>query len=112
MNESGSETVFGVAAVVAGIGVVLLGLAPLALPILVLLALAAAPLVPVAIAGALVTAVVAGPVLAVRRLRRRRASRRGPGGSARDAGRRDVLVDEADHGRALADRGRAALGGA
>jgi membrane protein implicated in regulation of membrane protease activity len=72
MNESTTESVFGAAAVVAGLGVVTLGLFPLALPIAILLAVAVLPLLPVVIVGGLVAGLITVPVLAVRRLRRRR----------------------------------------
>ena len=73
MDESRAETVFGVTAVLTGLGVVSLALFPFALPFAILLGLAALPLLPVAIVGGLVAALVAVPVFAARALRRRRA---------------------------------------
>jgi hypothetical protein len=53
MDESKTETVVGVAAVLMAGGALTFGLFPLALPAVVLLAILAVPLIPLAIAGAL-----------------------------------------------------------
>ena len=64
------------AAVVAGLGMITLVLFPLALPAIILAAVAVVPLVALALLLAVVSAVMAPPILAVRGLRRRSRSRR------------------------------------
>jgi hypothetical protein len=67
-----------------GGGIVTAALFPVAIPILALTALAALPLVPIAVAGGLAAALLARPVLAARGLVRRvSASRRSPRAAAR-----------------------------
>ena len=70
MRDSELQTVVGGAAVVAGIGTLSFMLFPLALPALILLGLAALPVIPLLIAGALILL----PVRALRRRRRHRAA--------------------------------------
>ncbi len=65
------ETLFGITIPLTGAGVVLLALAPLALPFLVLTIAATIPLLLVGLAVGLVVAVVAAPVVGARRLLRR-----------------------------------------
>lgn len=67
------ETLFGITIPLAGAGVLLFALAPLALPFLVLTIAATLPLVAVGLVLALVAGVIAAPVVLVRRLLRRRA---------------------------------------
>jgi hypothetical protein len=59
-----------VAAWLVGAGIVTMALFPLAIPIIALTAVAAIPLVLVALAVGLAAAVVAAPILLLRRLRR------------------------------------------
>ena len=71
-DTSKAEIITGIAGTLVGLGAVTMALFPLALPILVLLAVLAIPLVPIAIIGAMVAA--AG--LGVRSLARRAGGRR------------------------------------
>jgi len=63
--------------VLASLGIIVMVLFPFAIPGLVLVALVAVPLLVVGLVAALAAAVVAGPVLAIRALRRRIATRPG-----------------------------------
>jgi len=79
-----------------GGGILTMALFPLALPIILLTAAAAIPLLLVALAVGLVVAVVAAPILLLRRLRRPvRASRRSHNGRAGPA----VVPRPATNGR-------------
>ena len=100
MNESTDQTVFGATAVVAGLGVLILALFPLALPCLILVAVALLPLAPLAVVGGL----IAVPVLAARALRARRTP------PARSTGR-DWGTERAgsDRGQRLRREGRLGL---
>lgn len=70
-TETRMETVAGIAAALTSGGVILFALAPLALPILILTLVATLPLLVVGLAVGLVLAILAAPVILVRRLRRR-----------------------------------------
>jgi hypothetical protein len=63
-----SETLAGIAVPLTGAGVVLLALAPLALPIIILTIVATVPLILVGLVVALVVSVIAAPFVLVRRL--------------------------------------------
>jgi hypothetical protein len=71
MNSRTTEVIDEVSKWTVGLGIITLTLAPLALPILVLTAVALVPLALPLIAVGLVAAIVAVPVLLIRRLRRR-----------------------------------------
>ena len=73
-TESTAEVVNGTAAVVAAGGILTLALAPLAIPILVLTLVFAAPLLPLLIVPALAIGAVVGVVRLVRAIVRRGAS--------------------------------------
>jgi hypothetical protein len=78
-TESAALTTTGIAAVIAGGGVVTFALFPLAIPFLVLTAVFTAPLALIAIVPALAVGFVAAIVLAMRAIARRLARRRGGG---------------------------------
>ena len=84
--HSKTEVVSGASVGLVGAGVVTVALFPLALPIILLTAAATVPLLVPALAAGLVLAVVAVPILLLRRVRRpRRGSRpadRGRAGAA------------------------------
>jgi hypothetical protein len=71
-TPSAADTASEVGGVLIGFGILTMALFPFALPILLLTAAFAAPLVLLPLVAALPFAVVAGVVLAVRRLGRRR----------------------------------------
>ena len=74
--HSTNEVVSGASVALVGLGIVTFALFPLALPILILTAAATIPLLLPVVAIGLVLAVVAAPILLVRRLSGGRGSRR------------------------------------
>ncbi len=74
-----AETVFGISTALTGIGILTVALAPLAMPILILTIASLLPLVVIGAAVALPIGLIAGLVLVIRALarRRRRSDRRG-----------------------------------
>jgi hypothetical protein len=75
MDSSRTEVVDEISAWTVGLGILTMALAPLAIPFIVLTAVAVIPLVLPVVAIALVAAVVAVPVLLVRGLGRRLSAR-------------------------------------
>jgi uncharacterized membrane protein len=73
-SASFGECVEEVAALLAGVGILTFTLAPFAIPIIVLTAVAAIPLVAAGLAASLVAGVVATPILVVRSRRRNRVA--------------------------------------
>jgi hypothetical protein len=76
-SSSATETTFGVAAALTGIGIVTFALFPLSIPILILTAASLVPLLAVGIVVAIPVALIAAVVLAIRAIRRRATGRRG-----------------------------------
>jgi hypothetical protein len=78
MSRQTTEVIDEASKWTVGLGIITLALAPLALPMLVLTAVALVPLALPLIAVGLVAAIVAVPVLLIRRLRRRLIRRSRP----------------------------------
>ncbi|MGH2955051.1 MAG: hypothetical protein ACRDK9_13745 [Solirubrobacterales bacterium] len=87
-TESTALTTTGAAGALVGAGALTFALFPLAIPFLLLTAVFVAPLALVAIAAALPAAMVAGAVLGMRAMWRKRASR--APGSRGQSSRRDA----------------------
>jgi membrane protein implicated in regulation of membrane protease activity len=95
-----TDAVEGMSAVLFGAGFITMAIFPLAIPILLLTAVALIPLAIPALAATLVVGLVAAPVVLARRLRRKRAIRvRDPGErtAARAAMMGDVRHADAKH---------------
>ncbi len=75
--KSSIDVVEGVSGVLVGAGIITFALFPLALPLIALTAVAVIPFLLPVLAVGLVVAIIALPLLVVRRLRRRRATRAG-----------------------------------
>lgn len=75
-----------------GAGIITMALFPLALPIIALTAAAAIPLLLLGLAVALVVAVVAGPIILLRRLRRTIRASRYPESAAAPSARAPVAT--------------------
>ncbi|MQA73423.1 MAG: hypothetical protein GEU88_03555 [Solirubrobacterales bacterium] len=75
-SQSNAEGAVGIAAALAGLGVVTFALFPLALPFVILLIASTAPLLVVALAAALVGGALTAVGLAVRAVARRAGRRR------------------------------------
>jgi hypothetical protein len=73
-----TDTASGIAAAATGIGILTFALFPLAIPFLLLTAVFAAPLVIIPVAAPLPIAIVAGVVVAIRRVWRWLGARRRP----------------------------------
>ena len=73
-SDSSGGGVFGVASGIAGAGILLLALFPLALTIVILTTVALVPLLVIGLVAGVVIGVLAAPVLLVRRLLRSRGS--------------------------------------
>jgi membrane protein implicated in regulation of membrane protease activity len=83
----------GTSAALAGGGAITFAFFPLAIPIVALTALAAAPLLLPLLAAGLIAAIVGAPVLLVRRLRQRRRLKHGEPTSAASASEVGVTPD-------------------
>lgn len=69
-TESAADTASGITAAITGLGILIGALFPFAIPILLLTAAFRAPLVILGLVAALPLAIVAGAVLAIRKIRR------------------------------------------